>query len=115
MGADFPDKTKNHLKKSWDRQRVELCTADLLKVSPKNKTRTAAAEIAEGKTLKKGGYVLVRLSENGLLACEGNDVVAIFQSPTADLVNAVKESAGVAKGTIEQLHEDAGIAEISVC
>jgi hypothetical protein len=41
--------------------------------------------------------------------------VARFSSPPSNLLQAVEASCGIAKGTVEQVHDLAGVAEISLC
>ena len=45
MGADFIEKATPTFKKSWDRARIALATADLFTRAPTGAARLAAAEI----------------------------------------------------------------------
>jgi hypothetical protein len=75
-------------------------------------TRVAAADIVGGARLEVGDQLTVEVQEGGLVARRGNTDVARFLNPSADLVRAVETSCGVAKGTVEQVHDLAGVAEI---
>jgi hypothetical protein len=41
-------------------------------------------------------------------------IVRMWQAPR-DVVEAVRQAHGVAVGTVEQMHEPAGVAEIVIC
>jgi hypothetical protein len=115
MGADFARKAAKTFERSWDNGRVALATADL-RTRPANcGPRAVAAEILAGVTLSQGEFVTVERSESALIARRGLTEVAQFNSPPPELVSAVDASCGVAKGTVEQIHEMAGVAEISLC
>ncbi|MFO1100368.1 MAG: hypothetical protein U1E81_19425 [Xanthobacteraceae bacterium] len=115
MGADFIEKATPTFKKSWDRARVALGTADLFTREPSCAARTAAAEIVGRAKLSIGDRVTVEPHGAGLVALRGNTEVARFTKPSAELVKAVNDSCGVAKGVVEQVHDLAGVAEISLC
>jgi hypothetical protein len=115
MGADFIEKATPTFKKSWDRARATLATADLFTRVPPCATRVAAADIVGDARLEVGDQLTVEVQDGGLVARRGNTDVARFLNPSADLVRAVETSSGVAKGTVEQVHDLAGVAEISLC
>ena len=115
MGIDFIEKATPTFKKSWDRARVELATADLFTRVPACATRTAVADIIGRAQLSVGERLTVEIQDESLVARRGNSKVAHFTKPAPALVQAVKESCGVAKGKVEQVHDVAGVAEISLC
>lgn len=115
MGADFVEKAAPTFKKSWDRARVALATADLFTREPNCAARTAVAELVGGAKLSVGDHLIVEADGSGLIALRGNTQVARFTNPSVELIKAVRDSCGVAKGTVEQVHDLAGIAEISLC
>ena len=115
MGADFIEKAAPSFRKSWDRARTALATADLSTNAPSSTARTAAAEVIGKTQLKVGDRLTVEARDGGLVARHGNSDVARFMDPAPALVQAVQESCGVAKGTVEQVHHMAGVAEISLC
>lgn len=115
MGADFIEKATPAFKKSWDRARVALATADLFTREPNCAARTAAAEIIGNARLQVGDHVTVELQGDELIALRGNAEVARISKPSAELLKAVEHSCRVAKGTVEQVHNLAGVAEISLC
>jgi hypothetical protein len=77
--------------------------------------RIAAADIANGTTLQQGEAVTVQLNGTGLVALRGLSQVAYFIQPSPQLVAAVQDSYGVARGTVEQINNIAGVVEISIC
>ncbi len=115
MGADFIEKATPTFKKSWDRARTALATADLFTNAPSCAARTAAAEVIGKAQLKVGDRLTVEVQDGALVARRGNSDVARFTNPAPALVQAVEQSCGVAKGTVEQVHDLAGVAEISLC
>lgn len=115
MGADFIEKATPTFKKSWDRARIALATADLFTRAPPCAARSAAADIIGDAHLQVGDQLTVELENGGLVARRGTKTVARFSNPSADLVRAVETSCGIAKGTVEQVHGLAGVAEISLC
>lgn len=115
MGSEFIEKAAPSFRKSWDKARVALATADLFTRTPDCAARTAAADIIGNARLTVGEKLTVELHDGALVARRGVSDVARFSNPAPDLLQAVKESCGVAKGTVEQVHAMAGVAEISLC
>lgn len=115
MGAAFIEKATATFKKSWDRERVALATADLFTRAPRCAARTAAADIIDDTTLHTGEHLTVEPKGEGLVALRGNTEVARFTNPSAEQVKAVVDSCGIARGTVEVVHDLAGVVEISLC
>jgi hypothetical protein len=115
MGSDFLETVKHTYKKMLDRARVELATADLLTKTTACATRTAVADIVDGQSLEVGEQITVEVENGQLVGRRGFTEVARFGSPPKDLLAAVEASCGIAKGTVEQVHDLAGVAEISLC
>ena len=112
---DFIEKATPSFKKSWDRARVALGTADLFTRTPECVPRTAAADIVDGANLEVGERVIVETQGTELIARRGSGDVARFANPPPELLHAVTASCGIAKGTVEEIHRIAGVAEISLC
>src|SRR5713101_553610 len=68
MGAAFIEKATATFKKSWDRARVALATADLFTRAPNCAARTAAAEIVGNAILHVGDCLTVEPQAGGLVA-----------------------------------------------
>lgn len=115
MGSDFSEKAAKSFKKSWDRARVDLATADLFTREPECVARTAEADVVGNARLTVGEILIVEAEDGGLVARKANTIVARFTNPAADLVNAVTSSCGVAKGVVHEIHSLAEVAEISLC
>ncbi|MCR9193748.1 MAG: hypothetical protein NXH88_03395 [Hyphomonas sp.] len=115
MGAEFIEKATPGFRKSWDRARTALATADLFTRAPDCAARTAAADIIGNTRLSVGDQLTVEAQGGTLIARRGHSDVARFTSPSPDLVRAVESSCGIAKGTVAQIHSLAGVAEISLC
>lgn len=115
MGVDFIERATPTFAKSWDRARVRLGTAELFTRLPECAARTAAAVIMDGARLATGEHLTVERDGDGLIALRGHSIVARFLDPPEELVLAVENSTGIAKGTVELVHEMAAIAEVSLC
>jgi hypothetical protein len=115
MGADFIEKISPSYRKSMDRARARLATADLLTNEAACAARTAVADIVEGQSLRVGDQITVETENGQLVGRRGLTEVARFSTPPPDLFRAVEDSCGVAKGTVERVHDIAGVAEISLC
>lgn len=115
MGAELVEKATPSFKKSWDKARTTLATADLFTRSPDPACRTAIADILGSARLERGDRLTIEVQGEMLIARRGNSDVARFNNPASEIVQAVKDSCGVAKGTVEQVHALASVAEISLC
>ena len=115
MGADFIEKATPSFKKSWDRERVKLATPDLFTRQPDCAARTAAADIIGEARLQVGDRLTVELQDDVLVARRGNSTVARFSDPPQEVIEAMKTSHGIAKGTVEQVNDLSRVAEISLC
>lgn len=115
MGSDFLEKARHSYRKMLDRARVDLATADLLTKTTSCAARTAVADIVEGQTLEIGEQITVEAENGQLIGRRGLTEVARFSSPPNDLLQAVEASYGIARGTVERVHDLAGVAEISLC
>ena len=62
-----------------------------------------------------GDRLTVEMQGHSLIARRGNADVARFSNTRPELLAAVAASCGVAKGTVLEFHELAGVAEIALC
>jgi hypothetical protein len=115
MGADFLECTKKTIRRSWDRERVSLATSDLLTREPGRAGRSVVGEIIGGAKLSPGEKLTVEKDASGLVARRGlTEVIRVSQAPP-DVIRGVEESCGVAVGTVDQVHDTARVAEITIC
>lgn len=115
MGVDFLERTKKTFKRSWDRERVALATPDLLRREPGCAGVSVAGDIVEGAEVETGEKLTVELAARGLIARRGLTEIIRIPDAAPEIVEAVRQACGVAVGTVEQVHEPAGVAEISIC
>jgi hypothetical protein len=115
MGSDFIDRGKRTFAKSWDRARIRLCTSDLFTETPGCAGHSAAFDLLGDLGLKPGDTVVVAKEGCELVARNGLTTVGRAPNPPNDVLRAVEESCGMAKGMIDRLHTAAGVAEISLC
>jgi hypothetical protein len=115
MGADFSEKTTPTFKKCWDQGRLDLVTEDLFNRLPTAKARSFAAELSESASLQKGEKVTIDKIGNALVATRGHTELARSEDSPAELLEAIEANCGVAQGIVEEVHELAGVVEISLC
>lgn len=115
MGNDFIENATPAFKKSCDRARADLATADLFTQTPDCAARTAAADIVGDASFSTGDNLTVEVQGKGLVARRGISDVARFANPPMDILKAVEASHGIAKGTVVEVHSIAGVVEISLC
>lgn len=114
MGLDFISKTAKSFHKGVDQSRIDLHTPDLFTQHPDCEPRRYAASIRENRELVPGEDLFVRFHDGKIIAQRGMDIVAQFDAPPAELVEAIK-AYGEACGTVRKVHEIANTAEIAVC
>ena len=115
MGLDFIRKAAKSFHKGLDQSRIDLCTPGLFSHRPDREPRAYAARIRANRTLTPGEDLCVRFHHGMIVAQRGLDIVAIFDAPPPELVEALTESYGEACGTVRVVYEIAETAEISVC
>jgi len=115
MGVDFVKRAARSFHKGLDRRRIELATPTLFTQQPTSAPRTYAANFCHGKMVQLGETLGVRLEGQQVLATRGLDTVATINRPTTELIEALSIGHGEACGVVQQVHELAGVAEISVC
>lgn len=115
MGADFLERAGKTIKRSWDRQRVTLGTSDLLTRQPEGGGRVCVGEILGNARLTPGEKLTVEVDGPALIARRGLSEVIRVSRPPAEVAKGVEQSCGIAVGTVDQVHDDAGVVEISIC
>jgi len=115
MGADFLEKAAPSFQKCWDQGRLDLMNEDLLTRLPTAKTRSFPAKLSQSGSIRKGDKITVDKVGETLVATRGLTEVARCDDPPAQLLEALAANCGVAQGTVDEVHELAGIAEISIC
>lgn len=115
MGAEFVRQAARSFKKRWDHGRRMLGTADLFTQQPTSAAASAPFDLGRGADLHPGDHVTVEKSGDCLVARSGLSEVGRNPRPPAELLRAVEQSCGIAKGTVETIHSVAGVAEISLC
>jgi hypothetical protein len=115
MGVDFIRKAKKSFHKGLDRRRIELASPTLFTEQPTGVPRIYAANLCSGQVLNAGEKLGVRLDGDRVLALRGLDQVATFTRPSGELIAALSAVHGEASGVVQQVHDMARMAEISVC
>ena len=115
MGIEFIRKAAKPFRRLWDEGRKALGTAGLFTEQPTPEGRSAPFDLAPDASLNVGDVVVVEAEGESLIARQRLHEVARIINPPAELLQAVQQSSGVAKGTIDQVHMLSRVAEISVC
>lgn len=115
MGIDFIRKAAKSFHKGLDRSRLELTTPDLFTRQLGCQPRAYVVTIKTNRKLISGEELSVRFRNGKIVAQRGMDVVAEFDSPPEELIEALQESYGEACGTVIEVYDIAETAEISVC
>jgi hypothetical protein len=115
MGSDFLERAGKTIKRSWDRQRLTLATSDLLTKQPGCAGRSVIGEIIGDTRLAPGDKLTVEKAAGSLVARRGLTDLARIPDAPADVVQGIEESCGVAVGIVDQVHDVAGVVEISIC
>ena len=115
MGLDFIQLRAKPYRKRWDNGRKALATADLFTRETSCAGRSAPFDLDGGAALHEGDTVVVEAQGTSLIARQCLAQVGRIDNPPAELWRAVLDSCGIAKGTIEHVHNFARVAEISLC
>jgi hypothetical protein len=115
MGAEFIRRAAKTFVKSWDEGRRMLGTADLFTREVGCEAHAAPFDLVENADVHVGDTVVVEKEGEALVARSRLCEVARAAHPPSDLLRAIDQSCGIAKGTIENVHSAAGVAEISLC
>ena len=115
MGADFIEKATPTFRKSWDRARTKLATADLFTREPSSLVCTVVADIFDGEQLTMGELLTVEVEDKSFIVRRGNSKVARIQNPLPILVEAIEKSCGIAQGKVEDVYKISRVADISLC
>jgi hypothetical protein len=114
MGIDFIRSRAHDFSRSWDRHRVDLATRSLFTRDPACLPRSAVATLTSPRTIPLGSVLIVRCDNIGLTVYDELTPVAQFSNPPPDMVSAIRESGGCAKGEVTAIHGST-LLEISIC
>ncbi len=115
MGSEWERKRAEGFKKGLDKRLVELGTPNLFTQQPERAARIVAADIAAGLSVKEGQYLIVQKIGNRLAVMRGLQEIGELSNPPSEIIGAVERSFGMARGIIHAFHEEAAVAEISIC
>lgn len=115
MGIEFVKRAAPSFRKGLDRMRVALATPTLFTQRPACTPQVYAANLLNGHMPSIGEKLGVRLDGERVLVLRGIDTIGAFRSPTPELLEALRASHNEACGLIQEVHDIACIAEVSVC
>ncbi len=115
MGSEWERKRAEGYKKRLDKRLVELGTPNLFTLQPERAPRVAAADIADGMSVSPAQNIVIQKIGERLAVICGLQEVGQLSNPHPEIVCAIEKSFGLAKGIVQVFHEEASIAEISLC
>lgn len=115
MGIEFVRRAAASYTKSIDRERVRLRTAELFRDTSVEVTRTIAIDMKAGCSVQVGDELLIEREGDALVARKDIAEIGRADRPGAEIVAAIVESAGIARGVVVQVNEISGVAEVRPC
>ena len=115
MGIEFIRKRAKSYTRRWDLGRLDLGTCDLFTQEPTAVPRVFPFDLAPAADVHVGDTVVVESDGNVLIARNRLSEVARSENPPNEILTAVRDSCGVAKGFVHHVHCRARVAEISLC
>jgi len=115
MGSEWERKRAEGFKKRLDKRLVELGTPNLFTQQPERAPRVSAADIADGALVRATQDIVIQKIGDRLAVMCGLQEVGQLSNPHPEIVSAVENSFGVARGIVQVFHQEASIAEISIC
>jgi hypothetical protein len=114
MGAEELKKRRRSHDKYIDRQRVALATPDLFTQTLEDQPRTCIASIVSNASIQIGDTYVFEAEEGHLLGRLGNAVHLDILNTPADILEAVRSGAGVAKGEVCRINKLSRTAEVTI-
>jgi len=115
MGVDFINKVGRSFEKHLDLARARLGASDLFTRAPIEDCPTFPVDTVPSARLARGQELTVQVSGKALVFRHVLDVVARIEAPQADLLQAVENSSGVATAIVQEIHDLAAVAEVTLC
>jgi hypothetical protein len=116
MGVEWLQERAKAFKKSWDKGRLALGTANLFTQQPQFAAAcTVPGTIVGAVALQVGERLLIERNDDHYVARRDFAVVARLTTLHDSVREALDRSSGIGTGTVECVHEIAGIVEISIC
>ena len=114
MGVDFLKAKQKQFAKGWDLQRLAASQRRLLGNDAGVLANDVVARTIGTNSLHEGDEVLVRADGDRLGVVVDLAPAAIFLEPTPAIVNAVRESGGYARGTIQAAYPTLGLLKVQL-
>jgi hypothetical protein len=115
VGTDFIDKSKRSFEKHLDTKRAKLATADLFTREIGDVCETFPADIADNAQLTSGEALHAEMVGGVLVLTRALHVVGVAHNPPAAVVEAIRDSCGVATAIVQEIHIFAGTVEVTLC
>lgn len=116
MGSEFLSRTKKTIRKTIDKHRVALATANLFSTIPGEKPRVYLGTISSDEAVAAGESFIVESRKSGsVFLRRGNDTVGTVDNPSAQLVSSIEQSGGVARAIVQRVHLVSGKVDVTLC
>ena len=114
MGAEELKKRRRSHDKYLDRQGVALATPDLFTQTPEDQPRTCIASIVSNASIQIGDTYIFEAEKDHLVGRLGNAVHLDIPNTPADILEAVRGGAGVAKGEVCRINKLSRTVEVAI-
>lgn len=114
MGVDFLKSKCKAFSKTWDAARLQSNESRLFSAESHTLGTSVVAKSVAPHTLHDGDEVLVRVDGDGMSIIADLARVAILPEPRADLANAIRESGGYARGTVQAAYPTLGLLKVEI-
>lgn len=114
MGVDYISSKAKTYQKGWDREAATLASPDIFREPTTGEPRRIQGDLCAGLTVAVGELLIVRLTDNGVLACREAAVVAVFTSPPQEIVLALQQAGTIAEAEVEWVGVLGGTIRVSL-
>jgi hypothetical protein len=115
MGSDFLQRAKKRINAARDCDRERLAEETLFTRHPACACYAGRARTRAGAVLQNNDEILIQKQGTTLFATRGMDIVADFESPLADMLDAVECAGGILPGKVVNVMQLINSVEIILC
>jgi hypothetical protein len=112
VGTDFLKSKQKKFAKGWDPERLAANQRRFVGADTATLSTDIVARTDEANTLHEGDEVLVRADQDRLSIVVDLAPAALAVEPTPAILNAVRDSGGYARGTIQATYPTLGLIKV---
>lgn len=114
MGNDFISKAAKAFKKSWSKGQQKISGTDLFTIFPEHTTVTVKATPCDGHTFETGAKYTLELIAGGFDVYRETQIVGRCPNPAQSILIAVERCGGKALGTVDNVYNLTGNADLII-